>query len=292
MKREEAEKRAKRKVAVVVGGTHGIGEALSDELRSQGYEVLRGGRSKGGVHVDLGEATAMRAFANRVVHALDGRPLDLLVVSAAVWLGRHERTYDGLEATLAVNHFGHAYVVDMLLPELRKSRDPRVVVLTSLAAYGGLPCASAAAWRAELRRDVPFWPNTLPAMFNRYADSKLCNVMFAQTLKERNPWLCVALAHPGSCATRLVVGEYLLDDLIMFLSMYLWKSPRGAAQTPLYLCLADRGELRTDAIYSEMSPMPLPLQCTAAARRALADATDDYIANVQQRDEIQRMTRT
>jgi NAD(P)-dependent dehydrogenase (short-subunit alcohol dehydrogenase family) len=201
------------------------------------------------------------------------QPLDLLVINAAVWNSGHQNTWDGFESTFQVNHFGHAYLVDLLLPLMKLSEDPRVVIVTSLAAYGGLPQGNAAGYQAQLRQDPPYWINSIPAMFNRYADSKLCNIMFAQTLHKQNPWLSVSLCHPGSSFTNLI-GGMAYHFMVEFFMRFLFKSPTGAAQTPLFCCLSPRDELRSDCVYSEMSEMPLPWQVTASSCQALAEATE------------------
>jgi hypothetical protein len=190
-----------------------------------------------------------------------------------VWNSGHQNSWDGVESTLQVNHFGHAYLVDLLLPFLKLSEDPRVVIVTSLAAYGGLPQGDAAGYYAQLRQDPPYWIKSIPAMFNRYADSKLCNIMFAQTLQKQNPWLSVSLCHPGSSFTNLI-GGMAYHFIVEFCMRLLFKSPTGAAQTPLFCCLSPRDELRSDCVYSEMSEMPLPWQVTASGCQALADATE------------------
>ncbi len=261
------------KRAVVTGGTQGIGAALSQVLKEQGFDVYCGGRTAGGHYIDLGEAATIKAFANRVKSVLRGEPLDLIVINAGVWNASHRNTWDGFESTLQVNHFGHAYLVDLLLPCLKLSEDPRIVIVSSLAAYGGLPQLSVADWQAQLSQDPPYYINTYPAMFHRYADSKLCNIMFAQTLKKQHPWLCVTVCHPGSCYTNLI-GGMTYHFAFEFCMRILFKSPTGAAQTILYCCLADKKDLRTDAVYSEMSEMPLPWQVTPNACRILYEATE------------------
>jgi retinol dehydrogenase 12 len=44
---------------------------------------------------------------------------------------RREETVDGLEATFATNHLAHFLLTELLLPQLKKSSDGRIIVLTS-----------------------------------------------------------------------------------------------------------------------------------------------------------------
>jgi hypothetical protein len=107
-------------------------------------------------------------------------------------------------------------------------------------------------------------------------------VLFAVSLKKLFPWITVVICHPGSSFTKLVAGEkqkekknvlekkdfnclFLSHNLfsgsayhfiVEFMMRILFKSPKSASQTPLFCSLAEN--LKSDAIYSEMSPMPMP----------------------------------
>ena len=291
---EEKKKRPKegeprRGHVFIAGGTAGVGAGLAEAMREQGYEVIDAGPEAPAWHLDLGEAATIKACTNRAKALLRGKPLDMLVLNAAVWPSSHRVTYDGDEATFAVNHFGQAYLLDLMLPCLKRSADPRVVIVSALDAYGGVPQATARDWQMQLRQDPPFldYPVlSMPAMYNRYADSKLCGVLFAQTLSKMHPWLSVTLAHPGPTFSTLI-GGVTYHFVVEFFARVLFKSPTGAAQTPLFCLLSDRKNLRSDVIYSEMSAMPLPWQVTPAACKALWEATEAEIGSMHKRASLQ-----
>lgn len=265
----ELEHKVKRH-AIVVGGTSGIGEALGEYLTLAGYDVISGGRSARGHHIDLGDLATVRAFSYRVKHVIGDEPLHLLVLNAGVWFSSHTETYNGLEGTFGVNHVGYAYLTDLLLPLLRRSDHPRLVVTSSAGAYGGYAPTSASAWRRMFHQGPPMFFNKIPALFHRTMDAKLCNVLLAQSIQAKNPWLSVAIAHPGSCFTRFLGGE-LSNMVVEFLARLVFKSPQGAAQTPFFCCIEKN--VRADAIYSDFRAMPLPWQVTKEACSALEEAT-------------------
>ena len=95
--------------------------------------------------------------------------------------------------------------------------------------------------------------------------------------------MTVATCHPGSTFTKIWAGEEEISQcrvvvvvvvfffycffsgqvdhfILEFVMRLLFKSPKGASQTPLFCCLAD--DVRSDVLYSELSPMPLPSKLT------------------------------
>ena len=68
------------RTAVILGGTHGMGDATAALLRAEGAEVLVTGRRAGDVHVDLARLADLDALA-RAVQERFGQ-IDLLHVNA------------------------------------------------------------------------------------------------------------------------------------------------------------------------------------------------------------------
>lgn len=81
-------------IAVVTGGSGGIGRAVSEELRSRGWEVVSWSRSDG---VDASDEAAVEAAASRLAR------WDALVNNAALLIPRplSEMTADEWDRTLA-----------------------------------------------------------------------------------------------------------------------------------------------------------------------------------------------
>lgn len=92
-----------------------------------------GGTAKG-MECDLANLSSIRAFAKR----LKGKPLDSLVLNAGLALNTKdnipERTRDGFEMTVGVNHLGHFLLASLLVDDLKGQKgiaDPRIVVTAS-----------------------------------------------------------------------------------------------------------------------------------------------------------------
>jgi len=195
------------RLAVVTGGSSGLGYEtalalaqgcadviIADRAESQGRSaaaMIRSLAPKSLVRfekLDLGELASVSAFAGRV--AAEDRPLDLLVNHAGVSAPRKRQvTADGFEMQLGVNYLGHFALTGSLLPMLRRSREPRVVQVSSLAhRLGKIRFADMHAERRYRR-------------WSAYSQSKLATLMFARELQRRSDahgWGLLSLAaHPG-----------------------------------------------------------------------------------------------
>ena len=202
------------RLAVVTGGASGLGYEtalvlaqgcadviIADSAEAQGRSaaaMIRSLAPKALVRfekLDLAELASVSAFAARV--AAESRPLDLLVNNAGVLaLPRRQVTSDGFEMQLGVNYLGHFALTGLLLPMLRKSRDPRVVQVSSLAhRFGRIRLADMHA----KRRYRPW---------KAYSQSKLAMLLFARELQRRSDahgWGLLSLAaHPGYAQTNLL----------------------------------------------------------------------------------------
>jgi NAD(P)-dependent dehydrogenase (short-subunit alcohol dehydrogenase family) len=125
------------RTAVILGGTHGMGEATAKLLRAGGAEVLVTGRRAGDVHVDLTRLADLDALAD-AVRARFGQ-FDLLHVNAgfarlepfdAVSEASYDRTFD-------VNTKGAFFAVQRLAPLVRDGG--AIVFTSSVADQGGAP---------------------------------------------------------------------------------------------------------------------------------------------------------
>lgn len=125
------------------------------------------------------------------------------------------RTQDGLEYTVGINHFGHFYLTNKLLPKIKR----RIVVTASgvhdpespggaqgeKATLGNLKGLIDNGRNFEMVDGQPFNAD------KAYKDSKLCNVLFARELQRRlnssNSPIKVHAFNPG-----LIVSTGLFRD--------------------------------------------------------------------------------
>jgi 3-oxoacyl-[acyl-carrier protein] reductase len=121
-------------VAVITGGTRGIGAAIAERLRADGWTVATVGRSGGDVQADVSDpAEVQRAFAE--IRERFG-PVAVLVNNAGV-------TRDGLairmpdedwDAVLSTNLSGAFHCTKQGLEDMMRARWGRIVNVSSIVA--------------------------------------------------------------------------------------------------------------------------------------------------------------
>ncbi len=201
------------KLAVVTGSNSGLGLGLANRLSAAGADVVMAirNRSKGEAaideirakvpdakltikNLDLSSLTSVAALGDEL--NAEGRPIDILINNAGVMQPpERQTTADGFELQFGSNHLGHFALTGHLLPLLRAADNPRVTVLSSLAArMGGIN------WE-----DLQWAQRYNPTQ--AYSQSKSANLMFALELDRRSRaagWgIMSSAAHPGFTKTNL-----------------------------------------------------------------------------------------
>jgi NAD(P)-dependent dehydrogenase (short-subunit alcohol dehydrogenase family) len=208
------------RTAIVTGANSGLGFVSARELARAGARVVLACRDLGRgeaaaerihseaslaevelEHLDLADLGSVRAFAERVATAYDG--LDTLVNNAGVMAIPRRETTDGFEMQLGINHLGHFALTGLLLPQLLRKDDPRVVTVSSVAHRGRIDFGDLHGERRYSRL----------VAYNR---SKLANLLFAYGLQRRAqaagwPLRSVA-AHPGWARTNLQFAGARMDE--------------------------------------------------------------------------------
>ena len=179
-------------VALVTGGTRGIGAALAAELSERGAEIVVSARhapEEGGpafLRMDLGSADSVREAVRALPALTGGRPLDALVLNAGI-VPERGQTVGGREVAYAVNVLGHHRLFRALHAGGQLADGATVVVVTGdvlIFASSPEPMEGVAPLRA-------------------YSRSKLGNLWQAREMARRYPSLRVVAVHPGGVATTL-----------------------------------------------------------------------------------------
>ena len=206
------------RVVLVTGGTDGVGRALVDQMAGTGATVLltARNRTKGAavrdaaratsgnddvsvVDLDLASLASVREAAAAILSGWER--LDVLICNAAHQAGKQRTvTVDGFETTFAVNHLGHALLVQLLEERVVASAPSTILVVASQAhrrSRGGLDFDDIMLERGDFRPRLA------------YSRSKLANILFARELARHlaGTGVDVNAAHPGGVDTPMMRGE-------------------------------------------------------------------------------------
>ncbi|MBL8018774.1 MAG: SDR family oxidoreductase [Leptospirales bacterium] len=235
---------------LVTGGNAGIGKATVEGLAKIGARVIVGGRSEEKTKAVIAEISAryknaelhffkldladLKSVKNSVEGLLasglfSSRPLDVLINNAGL-AGASGLTADGFELTIGTNHLGPYYLTKLLLPEISRAKQGRIVNVAS----GAHLRVTKIDW--DLLRESA--ANTAAAL-NRYGISKLMNVLHAKELARQLAGTSTTTysLHPG-----VVASEIWREVPIIIrwpLKLFMVSNEEGA-KTSLY-CATDPG---------------------------------------------------
>ncbi|MDP8901075.1 MAG: SDR family oxidoreductase [Actinomycetota bacterium] len=269
------------KVALVTGGTSGIGKATATALAAMGADVVVVGRdrergegaaaeirARTGARVDLALADlASQAGVRGLAEGFERRydRLDVLVNNAGLVQSTRTETPDGLETTFATNHLAPFLLTNLLLDMLKESAPSRVVTVSSEAERWGNIDFDDLQSKKRYRG------------FPIYGMTKLANIMFTYELAERleGTGVTATCMHPGAVNTRF--GTNNLGPMTILFRAFkpFMRTPEQGADTVIWLAASPDVEGVSGRYYMDRKPIePKKIANDPAARRRLWEESE------------------
>jgi short-subunit dehydrogenase len=217
-----------KKFAVVTGATSGFGLATANHLASTGHDVCLVGRdtqraadvaagirqrSDVTAYVVTGDLSSIGEVARvgEEISSLD-RPIDMLVNNAGAIFGpRRTESVDGIEMTMALNHFAYVQLTQRLLERVEAAARAKILNVASDAYSFVKGRFDFDDWQAQSRYRLQ----------RQYGMSKLANILFTKELAKQveGQGVSVAAWSPkGLTATRFAYGSHRLAPFAMKLT--------------------------------------------------------------------------
>ncbi|MGD2141793.1 MAG: SDR family oxidoreductase [Burkholderiales bacterium] len=225
------------KTVLVTGSTDGIGFETARQLLVEGMHVLVHGRNEKKATRSAAElarrvpgsrTTAVWGDFSRMSEVAElasqvnavAPVLDVLINNAGIYSRRRIMTDDGLELTMAVNHFAPYLLTRLIGPLLSKAPAGRIVNVSSMAHQSG-----------EIDLDDLTFEHGFDG-YGAYSASKLVNILFTRALANRlaGTGVTANCLHPGVIDTKLLHAGFDIKG----------ESVQSGAETSVYLATSEK----------------------------------------------------
>jgi NAD(P)-dependent dehydrogenase (short-subunit alcohol dehydrogenase family) len=259
----------KDKIVLITGSSSGIGLATAEALAAKGAQVILAARSEDRLKEAVAHITSKTGNKNISYHTADFSSqksiraladqiknnyprIDVLINNAGGVFPEFKLNEDGLEMTIATNHFAYFLLTNLLLDLIKKSDYARILNVASGSHYQGKIDTES------------FTKNKGYFILNAYAQSKLANVLFTFHLAEKlkGTQVTVNCLHPGFVKTDIGNKDtQWYSRLFWTLSSKLAGiSVESGAKTSVYLASSDAVKGVTGKYFDkckEKEPAPL-----------------------------------
>lgn len=136
------------KVVLITGASSGIGKAIADLLHSKGYKVYGTSRNPQQLAhspaytmlaLDVGNPESISEAIQTILQ--QERTIDVLVNNAGVGITGpiEEMPTEEIRNAFETNFYGPLNVIKAVLPQMRLQKQGKIINITSIAGYMGLP---------------------------------------------------------------------------------------------------------------------------------------------------------
>ncbi|XP_076293787.1 retinol dehydrogenase 11 [Lasioglossum baleicum] len=239
--------RMEGKTVIVTGCTSGIGKEAAKDIAKRGARLIMACRNVDAANklkeqfaketkndnivvrkLDLSSLASVREFAQQINR--EESRLDVLVHNAGTAeVFRKKVTEDGLEMTMATNHYGPFLLTHLLIDLLKRSKPSRIVVV-----------ASSLYFLARLNLDNVNPTATLPGYL--YYVSKYANIVFTLELARRlqGSGVSANCLHPGLMSTGIWKNvPPPMSWVVNFLLNTFCKNEEQGSQTTIHLAVSN-----------------------------------------------------
>ena len=223
----------RRKVAVVTGGSSGIGLSTVRRLNKQNFYVISIARDHQQTNklkdvkkydVDLSDFEALQLVIEEVRNSYE--TIDVLVNCAGIMFHHHQANDHGVEHHLAVNYLSHFILTMLLLPLMKNSSYATIVNVTSSTYAVNSLSFSENIFKVDAKNFCRYeW----------YAASKHAMLLFTMKLRkilqsEGCNHVKVVAYDPGTVKTNLFqYSDFLTNLIITWFGKIFLQPPTAAA---------------------------------------------------------------
>lgn len=274
----------KDKTIIITGGNDGIGYQTALQLARMGAKVIivcrneqkaadavarlksaSGSDNVQQVIADLASQKSIRQAAGEIRMKVE--KIDVLINNAGATFQEFQLSPDGLEMTVATNHFAYFLLTGLLLDLVKKAEDARIVNVASHSHYRG---------RIDFES---FTKNKSYFIMKAYGQSKLANVLFAFELAERlrNSGVTANCLHPGVVNTHIGNKAGWYSSLSWSIISLFGISPENGAKTSVYLASSPEVKSVTGKYFARCKPVTTnPLAHDSLLRKKLWEVSEKY----------------
>jgi retinol dehydrogenase 12 len=252
-----------KKIMLISGASDGIGFETAKQLAAKEFEIIIIGRNiekvfkaceslkklsgKSAIHsftADLSLHADIKKLSKEIHERFS--KIDVLINNAGGVFSKFQLTNEGLEKTIATNHFNYFLLTFYLLDLLKRAPNARIINVASNSHYSG---------KIDLES---FTKNKKYFIVKAYEQSKLANVFFTYELARRlgQSTITVNALHPGRVKTS--IGSKTKNPLYSFgwevAKMMGSVSVEEGAKTSVYLAASDEVKEITAGYFSHCKP--------------------------------------